>query len=192
MLAEGTAPKTLPRDVIRGLQNILGASMVLHRPEDLLLYEYDGSVEKGRPGAVVFPFHYARRGARGAVSCRARYPHHRARRGHGPFRRRAGAHRRNHDCLCAHESNSGTRPGKSPRRCATGRGQLRIDARCRTCRALFRARSIQLEIVHDWRQRCGKCRWAAHARVWSDQQSRHRAGVGFARRRDLSRRQPPR
>ena len=29
--------------------------MVLHRPEDLLLYEYDGSVEKGRPGAVVFP-----------------------------------------------------------------------------------------------------------------------------------------
>jgi glycolate oxidase len=40
---------------IRELQNLLGPSAVLHRPEDLLLYEYDGSVEKGRPDAVVFP-----------------------------------------------------------------------------------------------------------------------------------------
>src|SRR3984957_7533846 len=55
LLAKKTARKPLPREVIRGLQNIVGASMVLHRPEDLLLYEYDGSVEKGRPGAVVFP-----------------------------------------------------------------------------------------------------------------------------------------
>jgi glycolate oxidase len=53
--AKGATQKPLHRDVIRGLQHILGASMVLHRPEDLLLYEYDGSVEKGRPGAVVFP-----------------------------------------------------------------------------------------------------------------------------------------
>lgn len=29
--------------------------MMLHRPEDVALYEYDASVEKGRPGAVVFP-----------------------------------------------------------------------------------------------------------------------------------------
>src|ERR1700675_1085965 len=29
--------------------------MALHRPEDLLLYEYDASIEKGWPGAVVFP-----------------------------------------------------------------------------------------------------------------------------------------
>ncbi|HEY5069456.1 MAG TPA: FAD-binding protein, partial [Candidatus Acidoferrum sp.] len=55
MRLEGADRKPLHRDVIRGLQNILGAYMVLHRPEDLLLYEYDGSVEKGRPGAVVFP-----------------------------------------------------------------------------------------------------------------------------------------
>ena len=188
MLAEGAAPKTLHRDVIRGLQNILGASMVLHRPEDLLLYEYDGSVEKGRPGAVVFPTTTRRGVARCAISCGTRYSHHRARRGHGPFRRRAGAHRWNHDCVCAHESNSGTRSGKSARCCATGRGQLRIDARGGECRTLFRARSVQLEIVHDRRQRFGKCRWAAHTRVWSDQQSRHRARVGSARRRDLPRR----
>src|SRR6202045_2432234 len=55
LLAENTSRKPLHRDVIRGLQNILGRSDVLHRPEDLILYEYDGSVEKGRPGAVVFP-----------------------------------------------------------------------------------------------------------------------------------------
>lgn len=55
MLAEGAARKPLRREVIRGLQNIVGAPTVLHRAEDLLLYEYDGSVEKVRPGAVLFP-----------------------------------------------------------------------------------------------------------------------------------------
>jgi hypothetical protein len=55
LLAEGAARKPLRREVIRGSQNIVGAPMVLHRAEDLLLYEYDGSVEKGRPGAVLFP-----------------------------------------------------------------------------------------------------------------------------------------
>jgi len=45
----------MDKQIIRGLEAILGAGTVLHRPEDLLLYEYDGSVEKGRPGAVVFP-----------------------------------------------------------------------------------------------------------------------------------------
>ena len=34
---------------------LLGATNVLHKTEDLLLYEYDGSVEKARPDAVVFP-----------------------------------------------------------------------------------------------------------------------------------------
>lgn len=45
----------MDKQIIRGLENIVGAGTVLYRPEDLLLYEYDGSVEKGRPGAVVFP-----------------------------------------------------------------------------------------------------------------------------------------
>jgi glycolate oxidase len=39
----------------RELEKLLGPSAVLHLPEDVLLYEYDGSVEKGRPDAVVFP-----------------------------------------------------------------------------------------------------------------------------------------
>src|ERR1700734_1869584 len=41
--------------VINDLKKLLGADSVLHRPEELLLYEYDGSVELARPNCVVFP-----------------------------------------------------------------------------------------------------------------------------------------
>jgi glycolate oxidase len=41
--------------VIRELEGLLGPTAVLSRPEDLLLYEYDGSVEEARPECVVFP-----------------------------------------------------------------------------------------------------------------------------------------
>src|SRR5580704_13283048 len=37
------------------LQKAFGADNILHTPEDLLLYEYDGSVEVARPDCVVFP-----------------------------------------------------------------------------------------------------------------------------------------
>jgi glycolate oxidase len=39
----------------RELLVLLGSSDVLTQSEDLVLYEYDGSVEKGRPDVVVFP-----------------------------------------------------------------------------------------------------------------------------------------
>jgi glycolate oxidase len=41
--------------LLRELNFLLGAPNVLHKIEDLVLYEYDGSVEKGRPDVVVFP-----------------------------------------------------------------------------------------------------------------------------------------
>src|SRR5215472_12144594 len=41
--------------LIRELEKLLGASSILFQPEEVLLYEYDGSVEKGRPEMVVFP-----------------------------------------------------------------------------------------------------------------------------------------
>lgn len=41
--------------LLRQLSNLLGQDGVLHKPEDLLLYEYDGSVEVARPDCVVFP-----------------------------------------------------------------------------------------------------------------------------------------
>ena len=40
---------------IAELESVVGARNVLSLPEDLVLYEYDGSVEKARPEAVVFP-----------------------------------------------------------------------------------------------------------------------------------------
>jgi glycolate oxidase len=41
--------------LLRELNSLLGPSNVLHNIEDLILYEYDGSVEKARPDLVVFP-----------------------------------------------------------------------------------------------------------------------------------------
>jgi glycolate dehydrogenase FAD-linked subunit len=41
--------------VVRQLKKVLGSDGVLHRPEDLLLYEYDAGFSRGIPGAVVFP-----------------------------------------------------------------------------------------------------------------------------------------
>src|ERR1700752_3902153 len=41
--------------IIREFTNLLGTRGVLSAPEDLLMYEYDGSVEQARPACVVFP-----------------------------------------------------------------------------------------------------------------------------------------
>jgi len=45
----------MDRKIIRELETLLGEKAVLSRPEDLRLYEYDGSVELGRPDCAVFP-----------------------------------------------------------------------------------------------------------------------------------------
>lgn len=41
--------------LVRELVQLLGARHVLHSPYDLALYEYDASIERGRPDVVVFP-----------------------------------------------------------------------------------------------------------------------------------------
>ena len=43
------------KSIVSELEKIVGARNVLSQPEDLVLYEYDGSVEKARPEVVVFP-----------------------------------------------------------------------------------------------------------------------------------------
>src|SRR3990172_6446959 len=43
------------RDCIRELQRVLGRQRVLATPEELIAYEYDGTIERGTPQAVVFP-----------------------------------------------------------------------------------------------------------------------------------------
>ena len=46
---------TLPPAAKKKIVAILGAKNCLDKPEDLTLYEYDGSVDKTRPDLVVFP-----------------------------------------------------------------------------------------------------------------------------------------
>src|ERR1700682_6328340 len=41
--------------LIRELVALLGPNAVLSQAEDLMLYEYDGSVELGSPECIVFP-----------------------------------------------------------------------------------------------------------------------------------------
>jgi len=41
--------------IIRELEQILGKQSVLSKSEDLMMYEYDGSIEVARPEVVVFP-----------------------------------------------------------------------------------------------------------------------------------------
>ncbi|MBA4181292.1 MAG: FAD-binding oxidoreductase [Anaerolinea sp.] len=43
------------RELVAGLAAIVGEKNVLWRPEDLIVYEFDGTVETQRPHAVVFP-----------------------------------------------------------------------------------------------------------------------------------------
>src|SRR5580692_4413801 len=45
----------MQRSIIRDLEKLVGKSGVLSSAEDLLLYEYDGSVEEARPDVIVFP-----------------------------------------------------------------------------------------------------------------------------------------
>ena len=41
--------------LVQQFQAIVGAEGVLYAPEDVLVFEYDGSIDKGMPAAVVFP-----------------------------------------------------------------------------------------------------------------------------------------
>lgn len=41
--------------LVSAFEKLVSPARVVSRPEDLLLYEYDGSVDKGRPDLVVFP-----------------------------------------------------------------------------------------------------------------------------------------
>ena len=40
---------------VQQIESLLGPRGYLHRPEDLTLYEYDGSVDKARPDLIAFP-----------------------------------------------------------------------------------------------------------------------------------------
>ena len=45
----------IPTAAIDALVAVFGKGRVLHTPEDLLVFEYDGTIERGSPQVVVFP-----------------------------------------------------------------------------------------------------------------------------------------
>ena len=49
------ATQTIDRRVIRRLERAVGSKSVLWRPEEVIAFEYDGTIEKAQPQAVVFP-----------------------------------------------------------------------------------------------------------------------------------------
>src|SRR6185437_6325604 len=51
----GNRPANMERHLLNELERFLGKDAVLSQPEDLLLYEYDSSVEIARPQCIVFP-----------------------------------------------------------------------------------------------------------------------------------------
>ena len=55
MLESDSIPRMLFSSVSNKLKRITGNDAVLDRPEDLMLYEYDGSLARGAPRYVVFP-----------------------------------------------------------------------------------------------------------------------------------------
>ena len=71
--------------------DLVGPRGYLDRPEDLSLYEYDGSVDKARPELVVFPRTTEEVAAIVKITARARRPDRGPRRRHGPERRRDSA-----------------------------------------------------------------------------------------------------
>jgi glycolate oxidase len=49
------AARTIDRRLVRRLERVVGRDGVLSQPEELLAFEYDGTIEKALPQAVVFP-----------------------------------------------------------------------------------------------------------------------------------------
>jgi glycolate oxidase len=49
------ATQTIDRRVIRRLERAVGRDGVLWRPEEVIAFEYDGTIEKAQPQAVAFP-----------------------------------------------------------------------------------------------------------------------------------------
>src|SRR5688500_2410395 len=53
--AGGSSMSAITPALITTLERIVGAGAVYWRPEDLLVYEYDGTIDRGRPSVVALP-----------------------------------------------------------------------------------------------------------------------------------------
>ncbi len=55
MAHSSLAPGRVDKRLLREFQSIVGRQYVLHEPEDLIVFEYDGTIERAMPNLVVFP-----------------------------------------------------------------------------------------------------------------------------------------
>ena len=76
-----------PREFLNRLQQIVGAQNVVFHPDDLLVFEYDGSIDRGMPRAVVFPLNVHEVGRVMSLCYEAGCPRCGTRLGHGAERR---------------------------------------------------------------------------------------------------------
>ena len=53
--ADARPAEAVMRQVVRELERVLGRERVISTPEELIAYEFDGTMERGMPQAVVFP-----------------------------------------------------------------------------------------------------------------------------------------
>lgn len=53
--AEVRPAEAVMRQVVRALERVLGREQVLSTPEELIAYEYDATIDRGKPQVVVFP-----------------------------------------------------------------------------------------------------------------------------------------
>ena len=172
----------LPAGLKERIAALLGPRGYLDRPEDLALYEYDGSVDKHRPDLVVFPRTTEDVAAIVQIAQRIPRPVRGPRRRHRPFGRRHPARGRHRDRLRAHEPHPRNRPGKRARRGPARRGQSGYHAGGAGQRLLLRARSLQPARLHHRRQRGRERRRAAHPGLRRHHQPRAGPGTGAARR----------
>jgi len=118
----------MPASLLRELNSLLGPSNVLHKIEDLVLYEYDGSVEKA---ARIWSYSLTPRKTSRVSSNSQRNTMCplSAALGNGPLWRRTRARRRHHDRVRADEPYPRARSRKCPRRCSARRGEPRYHSR---------------------------------------------------------------
>lgn len=55
MPTRSTSPTAVPPALITDLRRALPGAAIYWRPEDLLVFEYDGTIDRGAPGVVVYP-----------------------------------------------------------------------------------------------------------------------------------------
>ena len=159
-------------DALHQIDKLLGPRSYLDRPEDLALYEYDGSVDKAKPELVAFPQTAEQVVALVQIAREYRIPI--VGRGAGTglsggVIARAGgiviSFARMNRIV---EIDLGERARGAGAGCRESRNHAGRGARW----IFLRARSVQPESLHHRRQCVGERGWTAHFGVWGHHQSR--------------------